>query len=207
VWALAISADESTIVSGAADSVVTFWTDETDELELEKEQARATAALREQDIQNYLALHDYRRAIELALSLAQPGRLFSLFKSLPPAPVKGTEESLTGSKEVDEVIRRLSFIDLATLLRFIRDWNVKASSAEVAQRVLKAIITLRRADDITRALDGADPSKAKTPGGGVKEMVEALIPYTERHLARMDRLVQESYVVDYILGEMDMVSM
>jgi U3 small nucleolar RNA-associated protein 13 len=34
-------------------------------------------------------------------------------------------------------------------------------------------------------------------------MVDGLIPYTERHLARMERLVQESYMVDYVLGEMD----
>jgi len=40
-------------------------------------------------------------------------------------------------------------------------------------------------------------------GTGLKELVDALIPYTERHLSRMERLVQESYVVDYILGEMD----
>ena len=37
----------------------------------------------------------------------------------------------------------------------------------------------------------------------MRELLEALIPYTERHLARMERLVQESYVVDYVLGEMD----
>lgn len=35
IWALAISEDEQTIVSGAADSVVTFWSDctQTDERE------------------------------------------------------------------------------------------------------------------------------------------------------------------------------
>lgn len=41
VWALAISTDESIIVSGAADSVVTFWEDCTEEQELEKESKRA----------------------------------------------------------------------------------------------------------------------------------------------------------------------
>jgi len=43
----------------------------------------------------------------------------------------------------------------------------------------------------------------KTGGTPLKELVDGLIPYTERHLSRMERLVQESYVVDYILGEMD----
>ncbi len=41
VWALAVSSDESMIVSGAADSVVTFWQDCTEEQEVQKETQRA----------------------------------------------------------------------------------------------------------------------------------------------------------------------
>lgn len=48
------------------------------------------------------------------------------------------------------------------------------------------------------------PSSVNLNGGtALKEMVDSLIPYTERHLTRMDKLLQESYTVDYILGEMD----
>jgi len=46
VWALAISADEQTIVSGAADSVVTFWKDCTEEVEEEKEAKRVDMVLK-----------------------------------------------------------------------------------------------------------------------------------------------------------------
>ena len=45
--------------------------------------------------------------------------------------------------------------------------------------------------------------KVKKDLASVKSIAQSLIPYTERHLARMDRLIQESYVIDYILGEMD----
>lgn len=41
-----MSADERTIVSGAADSVVTFWEDCTEEQEQEKEAKRAETALK-----------------------------------------------------------------------------------------------------------------------------------------------------------------
>lgn len=41
VWALAVSADGRTIVSGAADSVVTFWEDSTEAEAAEKESKRA----------------------------------------------------------------------------------------------------------------------------------------------------------------------
>ena len=41
MWALAVSSDESTIVSGAADSAVTFWQDCTEEQQAEKDSQRA----------------------------------------------------------------------------------------------------------------------------------------------------------------------
>jgi U3 small nucleolar RNA-associated protein 13 len=46
VWALAVSNDERTIVSGAADSVVTFWEDCTEENEQAKEAERADMVLK-----------------------------------------------------------------------------------------------------------------------------------------------------------------
>ena len=46
VWGLAVSSDERTIVSGAADSVVTFWEDCTEEQESEKEMKRTELALK-----------------------------------------------------------------------------------------------------------------------------------------------------------------
>jgi U3 small nucleolar RNA-associated protein 13 len=158
---------------------------------------------------NYVALHDYRRAIELALSLAHPGRLFKLFKDVFSAAVGNPDATeATGHAAVDEVLRTLHPADLARLLRYVRDWNTRAATATVAQRVLNALVKLRPVEELMAAfapavgsLSGA-PEKPPTEGG-VHELVEALIPYTERHLARMERLVQESYVVDYVLGEMD----
>ena len=41
VWALTVSTDESMIVSGAADSVVTFWQDCSEEQQAEKDSQRA----------------------------------------------------------------------------------------------------------------------------------------------------------------------
>jgi len=230
VWALAVSADESTIVSGAADSVVTFWQDCTEELEREKEAKRAEMVEKEQDFLNYLSLHDYRAAITLALAMDQPGRLLSLFKSIQSdAALSSTSPSVSvsvsGHPAVDTVLRTLSTSDLARLLKYVRLWNATAKTSAVAQRVLHAIVKLRPADDVMAAFAAAgdDPAAglrvtdagaegtlavARTGDGAsgataLKDWVEAVIPYTERHLARMERLLQDSYVVDYILGEMD----
>ncbi|KAG6919022.1 hypothetical protein DXG01_009732 [Tephrocybe rancida] len=209
VWALAVSNDETRIISGAADSVVTFWEDCTEEQDEEKEVARASLVQKEQDFQNYLALYDYRRAIQLALAMQQPGRLLSLFRNIQTTDVDPT--SITGRTAVDEVIRSIGGSDLAKLLQFARDWNTNAKTSRVAQGVLHAIVKLRSADELMKAF-GDEHSEAafaegETPGGkpgsALKEFVDAFIPYTERHLSRMNKLVQESYMVDYILSEMD----
>ena len=230
-----MSSDERTIVSGAADSVVTFWEDCTEEQQQEKETKRAEMVLkfvshlvlfqyplkvlphREQDFMNYLSLQDYRNAILLALAMSQPGRLLSLFKSLssPSSPSLTSTPSITGNPSVDQVLRTLPASDLAKLLRYIRDWNANAITSNVAQRVLHAIVKLRPAEDILNAFsqetalnslvsgDDAEAGKEKSGSTALREIIEGLIPYTERHLARMEKLVQESYVVDYLLGEMD----
>ncbi|KAF7307205.1 U3 small nucleolar RNA-associated protein [Mycena indigotica] len=209
VWALTVSQDETTIVSAAADSVVTFWEDCTEAQEVEKESKRADLVLKEQDFLNYLELNDYRRAILLAISMSQPGRLYNLFNDIRQSPDE-SPVSITGNLAVDEVIRTLAGSDLAKLLRYVRDWNASAKTSTVAQGVLFAVMKLRAADDVMGAFDeevnetAVMEGKEKGVGGtALKEMVEALIPYTERHLARMDRLVQESYMIDYVLAEMD----
>ncbi|KAF9650547.1 WD40 repeat-like protein [Thelephora ganbajun] len=214
VWALAISRDEKTIVSGSADSVITFWEDSTEKKVMEKERQRAELVsnplIREQDFLNYLSLRDYRNAILLALAMQQPGRLLSLFKSVRGGlDIEGLNwsKSFTGSSAVDEVIRAMSAEDTITLIKYVRDWNSNAKTSEIAQEILYAIVKLRSAEEIMEmfrpqtALTGTEQST--DTAGGLKEIVDGLIPYTERHLARMERLIQESYVVDFLLEEMD----
>ncbi|PFH52231.1 hypothetical protein AMATHDRAFT_74295 [Amanita thiersii Skay4041] len=212
VWALTVSSNERTIVSGAADSVVTFWEDCTEEQEAEKEAKRAELVLKEQDLMNYLALNDYKRAIELALAMEQPGRLLSLFKDVQSG-IEGEESSITGHRSVDEVLKTIGGSDLVKLLRYARDWNTSAKTSSIAQTVLHAIFKQRSANDIANAFgdevkelafaDGNASAPSNVGGTALKELVDAILPYSERHMSRLENLVQESYMVDYVLSEMD----
>ncbi|TFK30941.1 U3 small nucleolar RNA-associated protein [Coprinopsis marcescibilis] len=212
VWALAISSDERTIVSGGADSMVTFWEDCTEETEVEQENQRAEFILKDQEFQNYVSLGDYKRAIQLALSLGQPGRLLKLFTDVISS-VSDDKDSVSGNGLLDQVVRTLEGPDFVKLLAFVRTWNTSAKGSAVAQMVLNAIFKNLSADEILEYFKNEDALKAWQSGTKVKdvsaggdplrEMVQALIPYSQRHLARMERLLQESYVVDFILGEMD----
>lgn len=165
-----------------------------------------------------MSLGDYRRAILLALSLGQPGRLLSMFqKVITSTPESEEENASPGLNLLDQIVERLDGSDLVKLLTFVRDWNTQAKTSSIAQTILFSVLKLRSAESIIQAFkDSAvvkriedsdvDPTSTLVAPSGEKalsEMVEALIPYSERHMARMDRLLQESYVVDYILGEMD----
>ncbi|KJE04541.1 U3 small nucleolar RNA-associated protein 13 [Cryptococcus gattii NT-10] len=238
IWALAHSSDESTLLSAGADSLLTIWHD-TSLLEQSEANANLIKTVQvEQDFINYVALKDYRRAILLALSMSQPGRLFNLFSTV----VKGRrrqpdlsqeQQTITGSKEIDEIIKTLPGIELVRLLKFVRDWNANAKMAPVAQVVLHAVFMLRSAEDILAAFDQANRlpkreeeeegeeeeeeekeegenkkrQKKERPSLGapisIKDLLEGLIPYSERHFNRVDKLVQESYMLDYVLGEME----
>ena len=137
--------------------------------------------------------------------MSQPGRLFSLFKDVAS---ENQPNSLTGNGSVDEVIRTLAGPDLVRLLAYIRDWNTNARTSAVAQRILFAIFKFHTADNIMQAFGdesfGYDSLNGEPQDRqGLKELVDALIPYSDRHLSRMSKLLQESYVLDYILSEMD----
>jgi len=107
-------------------------------------------------------------------------------------------------------------LELTRLLKHVRNWNASPKSYPVAQTVLHAILKLRSASDILKAFNGqpnvlaelstnedGEPAKRDKDMRAVKDLLDGLIPYTERHFNRAEKLVQDSYVVDYILGEMD----
>lgn len=211
VWALCISTDEKKIVSGAGDSIVTIWEDVTEQKARERENERTALVLKEQSFNNFLAVDDYQNAFLLALAMNQPGRLLKLFQSVAlisgSAPANG---SITGNPKVDEILTSLTPEDLGKLLQHVRSWNATSKTSGIAQQVLYAVLKLRHHDDLNNVnnvgkfLDGADSLLGKPRGiPGEPDLIESLIPYTERHLHRLDRLVQESYVIDLIIGEMD----
>lgn len=160
-----------------------------------------------------------------------PGRLYNLFRTVrssrPSKPLSrrlgasldDSEEgdTITGSIAVDTTLATLSGPDLARLLGHIRTWNASARTSAVAQTILHAVLKLRPADDIVAAftksesvlevddfsLEGKENKQDKA-ALDLRALIDGLIPYTERHFARAERLVQDSFVVDYVLGEMDM---
>jgi U3 small nucleolar RNA-associated protein 13 len=197
VWALAVHPKTNAIVSGSGDSTVTFWKDTTEETQAASAEAATKLIEQEQQLENYIHAGSYRDAIVLALQLNHPGRLLTLFRNVVTTenPEKG---SLTGLKAVDHVLANLSDDQIFMLLLRLRDWNTNARTAPISQRILSALVRSHPANKFSNlSVKGARGQKS------LQEVLNALKVYTERHYKRLEELVDESYLVEYTLREMD----
>jgi len=197
LWTLAVHSKTNILASAGSDSKVTFWRDTTAETQAAAAQAALKLVEQEQTLENYIHAGAYRDAIVLALQLNHPGRLLNLFTNVVttrnPDP-----DSLTGLKAVDDVLAKLSDEQIFQLLLRLRDWNTNARTAPVAQRVLWALFKSHPANKLSSlSVKGARGHKS------LNEVLNAIKVYTERHYKRIEELVDESYLVEYTLREMD----
>ncbi|KAI1330132.1 WD40-repeat-containing domain protein [Xylariaceae sp. FL0255] len=197
VWALAVHPETNTIVSGSGDSTVTFWKDTSTETQTASTEAALKIIEQEQELENYEFAGAYREAITLALQLNHPRRLQVLFEKVVNSTTPDAG-SLSGLKAVDEVIATLSDEHLFLLLLRLRDWNTNARTAPMAQRILWTVVKSYPVNRLSSlSIKGAKGQRS------LKEVLNALKVYTERHYKRMEELADESYLVEYTLREMD----
>jgi U3 small nucleolar RNA-associated protein 13 len=200
VWALVAHPKTGTLVSGGGDSVITFWQDTTSATLEAATTAETERVELDQKLQNYAYAGNYREAIVLALQMDQPGRLFSLFKSVVETE-KPDEGSMTGLNTVDEVLGSLADEQLYKLLLRLRDWNTNVRTAPVAQKILWTVVKSYPASRIA----GLRPGGKVGTKGSLKDVLDGIKVYSERHYKRVEELVDESYLLDFTLREMDEV--
>ncbi|EED15266.1 small nucleolar ribonucleoprotein complex subunit, putative [Talaromyces stipitatus ATCC 10500] len=210
------------LISGAADSTVTFWTDTTSATLTAAVSANSARIEQDQQLQNYIRTGAYREAITLALQLNHPARLLSLFTAaIDEVDGKKSENdgndkdadsaALTGNSAVDTVLQSLDQDNLYLLLLRLRAWNTNVRTAKVAQRILYTLVRSYPASTFIELANRPPPaavtqgqrSRKDVSGLSLKEVFNALSSYTDRHYRRVEELVDESYLVEWILDEME----
>eukprot|EP00775_Hariotina_reticulata_P012078 gene12078-12218_t len=183
VWGLAASAGpaESLLVSGGADSRVVLWRDATAAKAAEAEAAEEELVLQQQELSNALADGDFATAARLAFQLRHPGRLLEVLRRQPGGPAAALE-ALRG------LVGQLQPQELATALSYCRDWNTNTRNAPLAQVLLQAVLSSHKPEQILAV-----------PGS--KELLEGLLAYSQRHAARLDRLLRATFLLDYTLAD------
>ncbi|KAG8381676.1 hypothetical protein BUALT_Bualt06G0146300 [Buddleja alternifolia] len=184
IWALAIGKQTEMIATGGGDAVINLWHDSTAEEKEEAFRKEEEGVLRGQELENALIDADYTKAIQLAFELRRPHKLFELFSELC--------RKKSGDIQIEKAIGPLGKEEVHLLLEYIREWNTKPKMCHIAQFVLCRIFSILPPTEIVEMR-------------GIGEMLEGLIPYSQRHFTRIDRLERSTYLLDYTLTGMSVI--
>ncbi|XP_077234966.1 transducin family protein / WD-40 repeat family protein [Tasmannia lanceolata] len=184
VWAFAVGKTTEMLATGGSDGVVNLWYDCTAEDKEEAFRKEEEGVLRGQELENAVTDADYTKAIQLAFELRRPHKLFDLFAEL--CRKRHAED------QIEEALRVLGKEETRLLFEYIREWNTKPKLCHVAQYVLFRVFNILPPTEIVEIR-------------GVGELLEGLIPYSQRHFSRIDRLVRSTYLLDYTLAGMSVI--
>ncbi|CAK9441452.1 uncharacterized protein LODBEIA_P53200 [Lodderomyces beijingensis] len=189
IWALAVKDDEGDeFVTADGDGKIVVWKDNTAEEVKEKELQEKEKIEQEQDLSNFIKNQDWSNAFLLALSLNHSMRLYNVIKSCIETNIDA--DSSIGSFELESTISSLNNEQLVLLFKKIRDWNVNFKFFEISQNLLHVILH-----------NFAIEKLIEIPG--VMKNVDSILPYNERHYSRLDDLIEQTYVLDYTVEQMN----
>jgi len=185
IWSLAVRGEQ--VVTGGADSLLLVWKDVTTDENDKKIEEEEEKILKNQELDDAQRAGDYIKAAQLALKLNHPYRLMRLIQDvIAEDPSASVTDKSTG---LCSIVAGLGEDELIKTLEYTRDWNCVAKFTIVAQKLLAAIFA------------SYPPSQLKRLDG-FKEILEALLPYSDRHIQRVSTLLRGSYFVDYVVNSM-----
>uniref|UniRef100_A0AAZ3QTQ9 U3 small nucleolar RNA-associated protein 13 C-terminal domain-containing protein n=1 Tax=Oncorhynchus tshawytscha TaxID=74940 RepID=A0AAZ3QTQ9_ONCTS len=179
VWGLHATRKDDRVVTASADSNITVWTDVTEVEQAEEQAKQEDQILKKQELSNLLHEKKYLKALGLAISLDQPHTVLKV--------IKGIGED--GAKQLEKTVLKLRQDQKESMLRYCAVWNTNARSCLDAQAVIQVMLTHLSPEELLQYQ-------------GARAHLEGLIPYTERHMQRIGRLLQASMFLDYMWQKM-----
>lgn len=179
IWGLDVEAKQAFAVTGGADSRVVIWTDNTEaEAEAARREQQDTIQ-REHKLKQLLRQKEWAQAIRAALSLSHSRQLFRILTHL--------HRHASNLGEAREAFESCSVEERNRVFCWLREWTTHTGRTPVAARVLELFIRIANPFDA--------PPDARQEARGV---ARNLIQYSERHLRRLDRLLQGTYLLDHL---------
>ena len=161
-------------------------------LTLKKTQA---VIAKEQELNNFIHLGEFRHAMLVAFELDHPHTMLKVLKKLTedtsqPQQAKdevdGVSRMHSVSMKLHEVANAFTDEEIVKCLRYIREWNSNARNCHVAQLLLREILLCH-------------PPQKLRKIRGIRDLVDGMVPYTERHLRRLGGLLRQCFLIEYTL--------
>jgi U3 small nucleolar RNA-associated protein 13 len=189
VWAMDIEND--LLVSGGADSRLKVFTDSTKELEEQTKKEEEANILNEQKLANHLRHKEYEQALELALEMNKPRQVLKVFSTIIENHLSsGLDPMVVMQKHVNT----WSTKRVHQILQYCRDWNTRSRNCHVSMLIIQAVLKTKSASELACI-------------EGLPELFSGIAPYAERHLERIDKLLTDSFLIDFCLQSMGELSL
>ena len=98
-------------------------------------------------------------------------------------------ENIQGITTLQKHVVKWSPDRLKQVLKYCREWNTRARNSHISMLVTKAVVT-------------TIPVAKLATIEGMSEILAGIVPYAERHFSRLDRMVGDSYLLDFTLFSM-----
>ena len=174
VWCLAV--DGETVLAGGEGGRLQVWRDDTRQQEASQQEEQDRAVVQHQRLSNLIQEKKWTEAVRLALTLSQPLTALRLIKKLSVS-------------DLTEAVTALDAPGLDQLLGYIVQWNTNTRHSTAAQNILHNIIVNVSPDRLI-----------KLPN--IQSHVEGLLPYTQKHYARLQALNTKTKFIPYLLHAM-----
>lgn len=209
VWCIDIVGDR--MVSGASDSKLCVWRDSTSEQARERHDAEAELAMKDTRIGLLVKQGKVEQALSLAMELDRPGQMRQILMDYTMdavsrtlvreggqngsgAPTNATETEVTlaavgpSAPRIDlkRWVSSLSVAHLEKLMGLLEQWNSNRRMASLAQMLLGLVLQ-------------AVPPERLMGVEGMNAVCGALLSYSTRHLARVEALLQKTFLFDLVL--------
>jgi U3 small nucleolar RNA-associated protein 13 len=204
--------EESFVISGGSDSKLILWKDMTKEEELLNIQQKEETLLLEQQLYNDLRNKNFLKALQLALQLKHSQKVLQILHAVlendeekdsddkedEADEVKGQVSKRSEkinyqllfdqnwSKKLDSYLLAVNENERKQLLVFLKEWNTNSRHCYLCQLCFNAFLRLF-------------PMKKLLLINEFKEFLSGFHAYTERHYQRINRLLQSSYYISYLI--------
>ncbi|CAI5440584.1 unnamed protein product [Caenorhabditis angaria] len=177
IWSLTAKAEESEFVTAGSDGKIVVWKNVTEEKEMAELEKRREKLEQEQTLTNLLEQQRFDEALEFALGLVRP---FCAYKVIT---------TLIDHGQLASALPKLDSRKIQILLDFTTQWNTNSRTSQVAQRVLFELFMIIPPEEFLEMPNS-------------RNLIESFLPYTNRHLDRLDRARQDASLLEFIWKQM-----
>jgi len=208
VWCIDVVGDR--MVSGGTDSKLCVWRDSTSEQAKERQDARAELALKDGRIAKLARQGKVEEALNLCLDLDRPGQMQQILREHTMAKVskhlarstakeQAAKDGVTldkdpvadeeGTQRETNLRRWISKLKSAQLEKFVgllEQWNTNRRMSSMAQMFMGLLLEVVPPDQLQKI-------------EGMNATCSTFLSYSSRHLARVDALLQKTFIFDLVL--------